>query len=364
MDSVGIGIVGCGSISSAYFSGAQPYSFLNVVACADLIPELAQAKGQEHGCEAVSVDEIFERDDVQIIVNLTVPQAHIEIATRALESGKHTHSEKPLAVSLEEGRTVVELAKAKGLRMGCAPDTFMGNGAQTCRKIIDEGQIGRPVAGTAFMLCHGHENWHHNPEFYYLPGGGPMMDMGPYYLHSLINLLGPARRVCASSQKTFEERVCTSEKRAGEILPVEVTTHLAGTIDFKCGAIITMVMSFDVWTHRHVNIEIYGSKGSLQIPDPNHFGGPVYVALEKENREWREHELTHGYDGSRCIGVADMAKAIHENRPHRCNGDLALHALEIMQAFDVSSETGRHVILTTDCERPEALPTGLAEGEL
>jgi predicted dehydrogenase len=364
MKPVGVGIVGCGKICWAYFGGAQAYDFLNVVACADIVPEVAQTAADEYGCEAVSVDDLLARDDIEIVINLTIPVAHAEIALRTLEAGKHTHCEKPLAVTLEDGHKIVEAGKASGLRVGCAPDTFMGSGIQTCRKLLDDGLIGRPIAGTAFMMCHGHESWHPNPGFFYLPGGGPVFDMGPYYITALINLLGPARRVSASTQKTFETRTCTAEARNGEVLPVEVTTHVAGTIDFDCGAIITMVMTFDVWNHKHTNIEVYGTEGSMQIPDPNGFGGVVSTAVAADGNEWVEQAHTHGYEGSRCIGVADMAMAIEHGRPHRCSGELALHALEIMHAFDTSSQSGRHVELQTTCDRPAALPSGLNEGEL
>jgi len=364
MKPIGLGIIGCGGICSAYFGGARTYDFLNVVACADLVPEAARAAANEYGCEAISVDELLARDDIEIVINLTIPQVHAEIALRALKAGKHTHCEKPLAVTLEDGRKVVEAGKAAGLRVGCAPDTFLGSGIQTSRKLLDDGLIGRPIAGTAMLMCHGHESWHANPGFYYLLGGGPVFDMGPYYITALINLLGPARRVCASTQKTFETRTCTSEARNGDVLPVEVTTHVAGTVDFACGAVITMVMTFDVWRNKHTNIELYGTEGSMHIPDPNGFGGVVSTAVAADGYEWVEQPHTHGYEGSRCIGVADMAMAIEHKRPHRCSGELALHALEIMHAFDASSQTGRHVELQTTCERPAPLPVGLKEGEL
>jgi predicted dehydrogenase len=364
MNKYGLGIVGCGSISDAYFGGATDYEIIEVAACADIVPEAAQAKAEQHGCRAVSVDELLEDPAVDIVVNLTIPQVHAEIATRALEAGKHTHCEKPFALNVDDGRRVVELGREKNLRVGCAPDTFLGSGGQACRKLLDDGAIGDVVAGTAFMMCHGHESWHPNPGFYYLSGGGPMFDMGPYYITTLINMLGPARRVSASSKRTFEERVCTSEARKGEVLPVEVTTHLAGTIDFESGAIITMVMSFDIWAHHHTNIELYGTAGSMQVPDPNGFGGVVSVYKPGDPEGWTEQELMHGYEGCRCMGVADMAYAIESGRAHRCSGELALHALEIIAAFDLSSESGQAVELQNGCERPAALPTGLQAGTL
>ena len=354
MQKTNIGIVGCGNISDAYFGGAKSFEILNVVACADLNMETARAKAAQHGCAAVTVDELMARKDVEIVVNLTIPRAHAAVALQALESGKHTHCEKPFAVDLNDGRKVLATARARGLRVGCAPDTFFGGGHQTCRKLLDDGLIGKPVAGTAFMLCHGHESWHPNPGFYYLPGGGPMFDMGPYYITALLNLLGPARRVSAITARTFPTRPCTSAARQGDVIPVEVSTHLAGTVEFVSGAIITLVMSFDVWAHEHKHIELYGTRGSLQAPDPNCFDGPVRaMSVDEPGAAWQDRSLTHGYTGGhRCIGVADMAYA------------LAFHALEIMHAFDASSQSGRHVLLESTCERPAALPCGLAPGQL
>jgi len=367
MTTTGIGIVGCGSISGAYFGGTQKtFKHLKVMACADLDMDVARARAKENDCDAVTVDELMRRDDIDIVIKLTIPQAHADIALQALESGKHTHSEKPFAVTLAEGKQILEAAERTGLRVGCAPDTFLGGGHQTCRQLLDDGEIGKAIGGTAFMMCHGHESWHPNPGFYYLAGGGPMFDMGPYYITALINLLGPARRVSAYTRQTFSERTCTSEARAGTVIPVEVTTHLAGTIEFQNGAIITLVMSFDVWAHHHTNIEIYGTEGSLREPDPNGFAGVVSAVLgSSRDAGWQDIPLTRSYEWAhRGIGVADMACAIQSGRPHRCDGKLAYHALEIMSAFDASSESGRHIELESTCERPAALPTGLSEGEL
>ena len=367
MKSFNLGIVGCGNISGAYFGGTQKtFNFLKVVACADLNMDVAHARADENGCDAVTVDELMRRDDIDIVINLTIPKAHTDIALQALASGKHTYSEKPFAVTLADGRRILEAADASGLRVGCAPDTFLGGGHQTCRKLLDDGAIGEAVAGTAFMMCHGHESWHPNPGFFYLEGGGPMFDMGPYYITALINLLGPARRVSAITQRTFPERICTTEALAGTKLPVEITTHLAGTIEFHNGAIITIVMSFDVWGHHHTNIEIYGTGGSLQEPDPNGFRGTVSTLLAADREAgWQDIPLSHAYEwAQRGIGVADMACAIQGGRPHRCDGKLAYHALEIMTAFDASSDSGQHVVLESSCERPAALPAGLSEGTL
>lgn len=359
-----VGIIGCGAISNAYLNAAKTFEVIDIVAGADINMDVAKAKAEEHNIKAVPVDEILADPEIKIILNLTIPQAHAEINIRALEAGKHAYCEKPFAVTREEGQGVLELAKEKGLMTGCAPDTFLGGGIQTCRKLIDDGVIGKPIAGTAFMMCHGHERWHPNPGFYYLNGGGPMFDMGPYYLTALVNLLGPVKRVSACTAKTFEERTCTCEARYGEILPVEVNTHVAGTMEFVSGAIITIVMSFDVWLHSNKCIELHGTEGSMEVPNPNTFGGPVNVS--KPNVVgWQEYVLTHGYsDNMRSIGVADMAYAIQSGRKNRCSGELAYHILDVMHAFDESSESGTHIMIESTCERPEPFPLGLKNGQL
>ncbi|RMD76438.1 MAG: gfo/Idh/MocA family oxidoreductase, partial [Lentisphaerae bacterium] len=300
-----------------------------------------------------------------IIINLTIPAAHAEVSLAALEAGKHVHSEKPLGLTLEEGRKIIETAKARNLRAGCAPDTFLGAGLQTCRKLISDGWIGKPIAGTAFMMGHGPEAWHPNPAFFYQVGGGPMFDMGPYYMTALIHLLGPAKSVSAVTAKTFEERIATCEQHFGEKLPVEVSTHNSGTIVFQNGAIITVAISFDIWKHSHRPIELYGTEGSLQVPDPNTFGGPVRTYRPEQGGDWQDVNLLYHYaENSRSIGVADMAHAILSGRPHRCDASLAYHALEIMHAFDLSSQTGKTVELQSCCEQPKPFPLGMIKGIL
>ncbi len=360
---VKVGIVGCGNISQAYFNASKKFKNVELVACADMRVEAAHAKAAENKVEAMTVDALLASKELELVLNLTTPQAHVELNTRSLEAGKHAYCEKPLGIDRGEGKQSVDVAKNKKLRLGCAPDTFLGGGHQTCRKLIDDGWIGAPVAGTAFMMCHGHESWHPNPGFYYLKGGGPMLDMGPYYLTALVNMLGPVRRVCASTAMPFKERLCTSKERGGERLPVEVQTHQAGIVDFVSGAVVTVVMTFDVWRGDHHPIEIYGTEGSLKVPDPNGFGGKVLVS--RRGAEWTEVPLTHGYtDNYRSVGMADMAAAARSGRAHRCSGDLAYHVLEVMQSFAESSRQGTHIDITSACERPAALPLGLMDGEL
>lgn len=360
MEKVKVGIIGCGNISGIYLENCtQTFEILEVVACADLVHERAEAKAEEFGIKACSVDELLLDPKIQIVLNLTIPKAHAEVSLAALEAGKHVYVEKPLAVTREDGQRVLALAKSKGLLVGGAPDTFLGAGLQTCRKLIDDGWIGEPVAATAFMTCPGHESWHPDPEFYYEIGGGPMLDMGPYYLTALISLLGPVRRVTGSARITFPERVITSPPKYGKRIKVETPTHIAGLLDFQNGAIGTIITSFDVWSAKLPWIEVYGSEGTLRVPDPNTFGGPVYIRRHDAS-EWTEIPFTHGYsDNSRGIGVADMAYALSTGKLHRANGEMAYHVLDIMHGFLDASESGAHYILPSSCSRPEALPLGL-----
>ncbi|VGO15886.1 1,5-anhydro-D-fructose reductase [Pontiella desulfatans] len=363
-ETVKAGIIGCGNISPAYFAAAKKLELLEIVSCADLIGQKAEDKAEENGVKAVSVQELLADPEIGIVINLTTPQAHAEVNLQALHAGKHVHCEKPFAITREDGQKVLALAQEKGLLTGCAPDTFLGGGLQTCRKLVDDGWIGKPVAGTAFMCCPGHESWHPNPGFYYLRGGGPMLDMGPYYLTALVNLLGPVKRVAAIAGRKANERLATSEEASGQVLPVEVNTHAAGTLEFRNGAIITLVMSFDVWKHGNHPIELHGTSGSLRIPDPNCFDGEVSV-FRAGMDDWETVPLSHGYtDNMRSIGAADMAYAIQSGRPNRCSGEMAYHILDVMLAFDESSETGQHIDIASTCEQPAPLPLDLPAGKL
>jgi len=360
----GVGIIGCGNISQAYFKGIDVYDNVKVIACADINEAAAKEKAEEYGVEALSTEALLARDDIEVVVNLTTPQYHVPVNKAILEAGKHAHCEKPFGLDLQGGQEVLDLAKAKGLRVGCAPDTFLGAGHQTCRKWIDDGWIGQPLAGTAFMMCPGHESWHPSPEFYYLKGGGPMLDMGPYYVTALVNLLGPAKRVIAMTKKSWTERTITSDPKKGTVMPVEIDTHQAGVIEFQNGALITVVMSFDVRRHGHHPIEIYGSEGSIQCPDPNGFGGePTYSSRNK--RDWTPIPLSHPHKGNhRGVGAADLALAVDQGRTPRCDGSLALHALEVMLAFETSSQQGQPIEIKTQTQQPAALPLETREGQL
>jgi predicted dehydrogenase len=361
MDKVKVGVIGCGNISDIYIKNLTTvFDVTEVAACADMMPERSCTKAQKFGIpKYCTVEELLADPSIQIILNLTTPGSHAEVAMKALEAGKHVYSEKPLAISREDGKGIIDMAKNKGLLVGNAPDTFLGGGIQTCIKLIDDGWIGRPVAATAFMLCHGHESWHPDPEFYYQVGGGPMFDMGPYYLTALVAMLGPVRRLTGSARITFDERVITSQPKYGRKINVEVPTHIAGILDFDCGAIATIVTSFDVWASQTPRMEIYGSEGTLIVPDPNTFGGPILLK-RKDTNEWKEIPLVYGFsDNSRGIGVADMAYAILEGRPHRANGEMAFHVLDIMQGIHDASKDGTHYYPTGKCQRPEPLARGL-----
>lgn len=347
-----IGIVGCGAISGIYFQNLAKLEGVEVVACADLDLRRCGEVGDRHGVPSAKVEEILSDPSIDLVVNLTVPKAHHEVSLLALRSGKHVYSEKPLAIDLQHGRELLEEASARGLRIGCAPDTFLGAALQTCRKIIDDGTIGRPLAANGFMLCHGHESWHPSPQFYYECGGGPLYDMGPYYLTALVSLLGPATQVVGMAQTSFETRTITSRPRSGEVIDVETPTHLVSVARFEVGAIAQLTTSFDVWASELPCLEIYGTEGSLSIPDPNGFGGSVRVRGSKD-REWSEAPLVAGCaENGRGLGVWDMARAIEEGRPHRASGEMAFHVLEIIEGTHVSDREGRHVNLSTHPARP------------
>ncbi len=361
-----IGIIGCGNICGIYFKNlGEVFENVSVKACADLLMDRSRAKAEEFaGVKAMTVKELLADPEIAIVVNLTTPDAHYEVAMQAIKAGKSVHNEKPLALTRAQGKKMLAAAKARGVRVGCAPDTFMGGGIQTCRKLIDDGWIGTPIGAQAFMLCHGHESWHPDPEFYYKVGGGPMFDMGPYYLTALIALLGPVKRVSGSTRITFPERTITSAKKYGQKVKVEVPTHVAGVMDFAGGAIGTITTSFDVWGANVPRIEIFGTEGSLSVPDPNSFGGPVKIK-RMGAKEWSEVPLSHGYvENSRGIGPADMAKAIKAKRPHRASGELAYHVLDLMHAFHDASDKGRSIMIESTCARPAPLALGLLNGRL
>lgn len=361
-----IGIVGCGKISDIYLKNChERFPGMEVVALADLLVETAEAKAKEYRIGRVlPVDELIADPEVEAVLNLTIPAAHAEICEKTILAGKHSYTEKPLAIDFEDGRRLLELAKEKGVRLGAAPDTFLGGGLQTVRKLLDDGWVGEPVAATAFMTGRGPEGWHPNPAFFYQRGAGPLFDMGPYYITTLVTLLGPVKRLSAATRITFSERTATSKERYGEKIPVEVPTYVAGTLEFHSGAIGTLVMSFDVWKSRLPRIDLFGTLGSIGLPDPNTFWGPVQL-FRPGAEDWAEVPLSHGYsENSRGVGLLDLSRAVETGRPHRAAGEVSLHVLEVMHGLLESGETGAYYEMTTSCERPAALPVGLNDGEM
>ena len=359
MKKLKVGIVGIGKISGIYLKNLTGVfsDVVEVTALADLVPERATEAAEEYGIpEVLTVEKLVTSENVELVLNLTIPNAHFDVCLKAVEAGKHTYVEKPLCITREQATQLLEAAEKRGVRVGCAPDTFLGAGIQTCRKLIDDGWIGTPVAATAFMMGHGHESWHPDPEFYYKVGGGPMFDMGPYYLTALVNLMGPVARLSGSAKKTFETRLITSEPKNGTVINVDVPTHVVGVMDFASGAVGTIITSFDVWGHTLPRIEIYGTEGSLSVPDPNTFGGPI--KLRRSNApEWSDIPLAYGYsENSRGLGVADIARAVAKNTDHRASGKLAYHVLELMHGFHDASSSGRYYTVQSTCDRPEALP--------
>ncbi|HYG75830.1 MAG TPA: Gfo/Idh/MocA family oxidoreductase [Planctomycetota bacterium] len=360
------GIIGCGNISKAYILTAQSFPILELAAVADIDVERAKAKALEfnvpRGC---SVEALLTDKSIELVINLTIPKAHCEVALAALKAGKHVFNEKPLGATVEEGRRILEAASAAKLRVGCAPGTFLGGGLQTCRQLIDSGAIGRPLAATAFMTTPGHERWHPSPEFYYEHGGGPMLDMGPYYITALAQLLGPVKNVCGSATIVKPERTITSEPKKGKKIIVETPDHVTGVLEFSGGAVATIMTSFAIW-HAHLpRIEIYGTDGTLSVPDPNTLKGPVSIRMANDG-DWKDVGLTHGHnDGNKWgIGVADLAYAIRSGRPHRASGENAYHVLEVMHSFFTSAKEGRRIEITSPFTRPAPLPRGLAADAL
>ena len=362
MTQLGVGIIGCGNISTSYLKLAPLFKSLDVKAVADINMDTARARAAEFGVRAETVADLLTADDIDVIVNLTIPGVHFAVTKQILEAGKHAYSEKPLVLSLEEGKELRDLAAAKGLRIGSAPDTFLGGSHQLARAQIDAGKVGKIIGGTCHVMGHGMEAWHPNPDFFFQPGGGPVLDMGPYYITNLIQLMGPVKSVTALTTATFATRTIGNGDRIGETLPVETPTNIQALLEFENGATVTLGASWDVWAHRHGHMELYGENGSIFLPDPNFFGGDVEIS--GENKEittvapW-DHPFSIANQEEkanyRCAGLADMATAIAEGRPHRCNIDVALHAVDVMTSILKAGSERRFVDMTTTCERPAAL---------
>lgn len=351
-----VGIVGCGDISDAYLSSDGRFESYRIGACSSLDRAQAEEKAAKHGIDALAVDELLADPGIDIVVNLTPPDAHADVTLRAIEAGNHVYTEKPIAASVDASERILETAAERGLLVGSAPDTFLGAALQTCRSVLDEGRIGEPTGATVLWTSSGHESWHPNPDLFYREGGGPLFDIGPYYVSALVFLLGPASRVTGSVTRAREERTITSEPRRGETIPVDVPTHETGIVDFENGAVGTVTASFDVQGSSlpSPGFEIYGTAGTLSVPDPNHFDGTVSVHERGEG--WEDVPLTHDYTGGRGIGVADLASALDSDWEHRTSGRFAHHALEILEGTRRASAEGTHVPLDSTVERPSPLP--------
>ena len=363
---LGVGVIGCGNISAAYMRLAPMFRGMEMRACADLDRAAAEVRAKEFGLRSQSVDELLSSPDIDIVVNLTIPAAHYVVSNAALDAGKHVYSEKPFVLSVREGKTLAQKAARKNLRVGSAPDTFLGGAHQHARHLIDSGAIGKVTSGTAFVMNHGMEHWHPNPDFFFKPGAGPVLDIGPYYITNLVQLIGPIKRVVALSSTPAKTRTISSEPRKGAKIAVETPTTLQSLLEFENGAAIMFGSSWDVWNHGHANMELYGEKGTLYVPDPNFFGGQVRLTkdavpvkrMRKFDHPFYRPNQKHSSGmlaNYRASGLSDMAIAILNDRPHRCSLELALHVVDVMTAILRSAETGKFVAMTTRCERPEPL---------
>jgi predicted dehydrogenase len=371
---LGVGIVGCGNISAAYFSLSKMFKGMEVRACTDLDMKAAKARAKEYGVRAETGPNLLAADDIDIIVNLTIPAAHYEVSKAAVDAGKHVYSEKPFVLSVKDGLALKKQADRKGLRIGSAPDTFLGGAHQLARRIVDSGDVGKITSGTAYVMSHGMEHWHPNPDFFFMPGAGPVLDVGPYYVTNLIQLIGPVRRVAGFTSTPALERTITSKPRHGQKIPVKTPTTIHSVLEFENGAIVTLNASWDVWSHGHSPMELYGEQGTLLVPDPNFFGGEVKLAKPGKSAKAQSWKHPFGIPNQkhangamanyRTSGLADMALGIVADRPHRCSLELALHAVEVMTGVLHAGETGKVVTMKTSCERPAALGSSEAKAML
>ncbi len=372
---LGVGIIGCGNISAAYLKLAPLFSGVEMRACADIDAKAAQARAREFGVRADTVEGLLAASDIDIVVNLTIPAAHYAVSKAILDAGKHVYSEKPFVLSLKEGQDLKRRADKKGLRIGSAPDTFLGGAHQFVRSLIDKGKVGRITSGTCHVMSHGMEHWHPNPDFFFAPGGGPILDLGPYYISNLVQLIGPVERVAALASIPATERTITSKPRYGQTVPVTTPTTIHALMEFANGAAITFNASWDVWNHGHAPIELYGEEGTIFVPDPNFFGGEVRFTtravpvnrLPKWEHAFAVPNQAHGEGmmaNYRAAGLADMALGIIAGRPHRCSLEMSLHVIDVMTRILKSGETGKFVAMQTTCERPEALSPAQARAML
>lgn len=358
-----LGVIGCGTVSEVYLQNLVASPTVEVVACSDLVMERAQARAAQFGVTRVcSQAELLADPAIDLVVNLTLPSTHFDVTMAALRAGKHVWTEKPLSVDRAQGAALLQEAAERGLQVGCAPDTVLGAGLQTCRKLVDEGLIGEPLAATAFFMTQGPERWHPDPVFLYQPGAGPMLDVGIYYVTALVNLLGPVRCVTAFGRRLFPERVIGSGPHAGEKFSVGVDTYVTCILQFASGVLATVITTFGISGGNLPRMQIYGSRGVLNVPDPNAFGGPVRANLHTDRAGWRDVPLAYDHtdrcDNCRGLGVIEMAQALAEGRSPRASAAIAHHALDVILSIFESAASGRHVAVASTCERPLPLPNG------
>jgi predicted dehydrogenase len=364
----GVGIMGAGNISAAYLRLAPLFKNLEVRAIADVVPAAAQKRAEEYNVAAQTPDELLKNSELDVIVNLTVPAAHFSVSKDILSAGKHAYSEKPFVLSVEEGLALKKVAGERNLKVGSAPDTFLGGAHQQARAIIESGKLGRIASGTMHVMSRGMEHWHPNPDFFFQPGGGPILDLGPYYITDLINLVGPIKRVSAFTGMARTEREVTAEGPfKGTFVKVGTPTTIHAILEFHSGAIITLGASWDVSSHGHHNIELYGTEGSVYVPDPNFFNGDVTITDRAGTKEkvtpW-DHPFgvaNQGLDTAtpranyRNAGLSDMLSAAETGRHARCDLDVALHAVDVMTSILKAGESHSVITLQTTCERPAPL---------
>lgn len=366
MKELGVGIIGCGNISAAYMTLAPLFKGIKMIACADLNRDAANARADEFNLRADSIEDLLAANDIDIVVNLTIPAAHVDVSSAILKAGKHVYSEKPFVLSKQEGDQLKALASEKGLRVGSAPDTFFGGAHQLARHIVDEGLIGKISTGTCAVMSHGMEDWHPNPDFFFQPGAGPILDLGPYYISNLVQLMGPVTRVAAMATTPQKEREILNGPRLGEKVPVDTPTSIHALLSFETGAIVNLISSWDVWHHGHNHMELYGADGTLYLPDPNFFGGELKLTQKDkviDLPQW-DHPFSKANDGDmanyRTAGLADMAISIIEDRPHRCSLEFAHHVVDVMTAVLTAGEQQASIEVKTTCARPAALPASAA----
>jgi predicted dehydrogenase len=359
---LGVGIIGCGNISKAYLQLAGLFKGYAILAVADINMDSAKTRAAEFSVRAETVDGLLAADDIDLIINLTVPSAHVEVSRAILQAGKHVYSEKPFVLSLAEAQELGDIARSKGVRIGSAPDTFMGGSHQLARNLIDAGAIGKVTSGTAVVMSSGMEDWHPNPDFFFQKGGGPILDLGPYYICNLVQLLGPVTKVTSLTGMAQSTRTIANGPRDGETVPVETPTTIHAVLGFEHGAIITLLASWDVWASNHPIMELYGTEGTMNLPDPNFFGGELTISERSGapvDKSWDHPFNTPNFEKTKAnyrgAGLADMAIAIAADRPHRCNDAFATHVVEVMTAILEAGETGTVMTLSTTCSRPDVL---------